>query len=172
MVAAWISFGDGSADAVVKILIQGSYQGLFHARVSFTNLRDGEGIWTPTHGNDEPVLGKLADAPVITDDIKHFEEIPSDLSYTFQLPLLSYVRADVVSEFPAHIPNEVESIITELFIDGLVKTAKAFHIARYGPMVLLLKRQSFELQLLGKFHRMSPIYLETLRQTLPICGPK
>jgi len=137
MFAAWISFGDGPTDTVFKILIQRFYQSLFHARVGFTNLVNGKGIWASTHSNDKPVFRKLADAPVITDHIKHLEEVLSNLGYTFQVSLLSHIHANAAAKPPAHFPNEVKSIITESFINGLVKTTKAFHVARYGPMILL-----------------------------------
>jgi hypothetical protein len=157
MFAAWVSFRDGPTDAVIKILIQGFYETFFHARVGFANLGNGKGIGASTHRNDEPVLRELSDAPVITHHIKHSEEVLSYLGYTFQVSLLSHIHPDAAAEVPAHFPNEVESNITESLIHGLVKTTKAFHVAGYGPMILLFSGQSFKLQLLGQFHVMSPI---------------
>jgi len=157
MFAAWISLWDGSTDTVIKILIQRSHQSLFHARVGFTNLGDGKGIWASTHIDDKPVLGILSNAPIIADHIKYLEEVLSNLGNTLQVSLLPYIPANAAAILPAHVPNEVKSIITESFVYGLVKTAKASHIARYGPMILLFNSQSFKLEFFGQFHMMSPI---------------
>ena len=149
MFAAWISFRDGPTNPVFKILIQRFYKGLFHARVGFTNLAIGKRIWASTHTNDEPVLRKLTDAPVITDHIKDPEEVFPNLGHAFQVSLLSYIQANAGAVLPAHFPNEFKSIIAEFLIHGLVNATKASHVAGYGPLILLLNRQSFELEFLG-----------------------
>jgi hypothetical protein len=176
MFAVWVSFRDGPTDAVIKILIQGFYESLLHARVGFANLVNGKGIGASTDRDHEPVLRKLADAPVIAHHVEHSEEVRSYLGYTFQLSRLSHIHADAAAEVLAHFPNEVESTITESLIHGLVKTTKALHVAMYGPMTFLFRGESFELQLLGQSHVISPnpgacidCHLSTLRQTLRIC---
>ena len=157
MLTARVSLRDGPANTVFEILIQGSYESLLHACVGFTNLLVGKGIGASTHGNDEPVLGELADAPVIAHHIEHPEEVLPYLGYTFQLPLLSYIHADAAAEFRTYFLDEIEPRITESLNHGLVKTAKAFHVAGYGPVLLLLIGQSLKLQLLWQSHVMSPI---------------
>ena len=54
--AARVSLGDGATDTVIEALIQRFYDRFFHARVSFTDLVNGEWIGASTHRNDQPVL--------------------------------------------------------------------------------------------------------------------
>jgi hypothetical protein len=72
MFAIIVAGRDGPTDRVSQIFIQSGHQGLLHTSMRLTYFIDPEWIGATTNRYNQPIFGKLAHPPIITDHIENF----------------------------------------------------------------------------------------------------